>query len=388
MVHKFPYQNLSLVNLPRERWKPVPDFEGSYEVSNYGRIRSVSRKVPMNTPGGGEYFTQERIRKAKLETRHNKTINKPLHTLVITLDREGVSTSYSVARLVYYAFKAPFNLRDRTIYITYKDGDGRNIHISNLVKSDISTIKLNSYRTGRAVSRFKALRKQVTQFDLDGNPLRTFDSMYEAGRELGINERAIAAVISGKGHLHKGFFWRIGRHTKKINLARIDKTSPRDTINYKLAKRLGIRKINRLSPPAFLNMSTKSMPGEKWLDMPAYKGLYQVSSFGRVKALKKITVGKQHRWQPEQIQRLVVNFRMNPRGKKIAGSMFASVSKAGKKKLVSVPRLVYYLYVKKFNLANSTLRVYYKDGNSLNVHFRNLLLKKNTWSFRKVKDAA
>lgn len=42
------------------------------------------------------------------------------------------------------------------------------------------------------------------------------------------------------------------------------------------------------------------------------------------------------------------------------------MAKEGKKKGVSVPRRVYYLFVKKFDVKDTTLRIYYKDGNSLN----------------------
>lgn len=38
-VHK----NLSLENIKGEIWKDIPDYEGYYQVSNYGRVKSLSR---------------------------------------------------------------------------------------------------------------------------------------------------------------------------------------------------------------------------------------------------------------------------------------------------------------------------------------------------------
>lgn len=38
------WKNLNIDNLPNEIWKPIKDYEGLYEISNYGRIKSLSRK--------------------------------------------------------------------------------------------------------------------------------------------------------------------------------------------------------------------------------------------------------------------------------------------------------------------------------------------------------
>jgi hypothetical protein len=382
----FPYQNIALTNLPGEKWKDIPGFEGLYKISNYGRVKSMPRERVMNSPHGGVYMSKEMIRKSKLDVKLNKTIGQNLYTLLITLYRDGMTFHFSVARLVYYTFGKPFDLEDHTIYISYKDHDGRNVHISNLVKSDIQTIKLLSYEEGRAVSHLSVLSKPVTQFDAAGNPIESFASMYEAGKKTGLNERNIAAVVSGTDHMYKGFFWKAGIHTRKLNLSKISRNTEQERINTGLQKRLGLKKIDRTSPPAYLNLSTQTMKGERWLDVPGYEGLYQVSSLGRVKALQKISEGKQQKWMPERIQRLTIDFRPGPKGKEIPGSAFACMASNGVKKLVSVPRLVYYLFVRKFDLADSSTRVYYKDGNSLNLHYKNLMLKRGVWSFKKVRE--
>ncbi|HEY9047144.1 MAG TPA: NUMOD4 domain-containing protein [Ohtaekwangia sp.] len=382
----FPYQNTSLVSLPKEKWKDIPGFEGLYRISNYGRVKSVPRERVMNSPHGGVYMSKEMIRKSKLDVKLNKTIGQNLYTLLITLYKEGRIYHFSVARLVYYTFGKAFDLDDHSIYISYNDHDGRNVHISNLVKTDIQTIKLLSYEKGRAVSHLSVLSKPVTQFDTQGNPVESYPSMYEAGKRTGLNERNIAAVVSGSDHMYKGFFWKAGIHKRKLDLSKISRNAEQDMINVGLKKRLGLKKVDLANPPAYLNLSTQSMKGERWHDVPGYKGLYQVSSVGRVKALKKISEGKQQKWMPERIQRLTIDFRLGPKGKEIPGSAFACMASNGVKKLISVPRLVYFLFVKKFDITDSTLRVYYKDGNSLNLHHSNLMLKRGVWSFKKVRE--
>lgn len=99
--------------------------------------------------------------------------------------------------------------------------------------------------------------------------------------------------------------------------------------------------------------------------------------------MKDTTEGKKRAWIPEQIQRITVDFRKDKQGKEIPGSTFACMAKSGHKKLVSIPRLVYYLFVDRFKLNDSTWRIYYKDGNALNIKPDNLLLRRGVYSINK-----
>jgi hypothetical protein len=384
---KFLYENLSLANLPNEKWKDVPGFEGSYKISNFGRVKSLKRLL--NSSRGKAYMTEAKILKNQLAIKLNKTIKEPIYSLVITLSRDGTIFKFPVPRLVYFLFVQKFDLNNKRIFISPKDHDGRNVQPSNLLKGDMSTIKLVSYKKGRAVSHLKKLSRPVTQFDHQGNPINSFPSMYEAGKSLGIGERNIAEVVNGPGNMYKGFFWKTGIHNRKLNLnALLYGGKQKPEINKTLKKRLRIKKIDEQNPPAFLNLSTKTMPGEKWKDFPDYEGLYQVSNYGRVKALQKVTHGEKKMWMPEKIKLLTVDFRTDNNGKEIAGSTLVTLAKDGKKKTVSVPRNVYFLFVKKFKISDSNIRVYYKDGNTLNMHYKNLILKKGAWSFKNLRNKA
>lgn len=41
----YPYQNLDLVDMEGEEWKSCIDYDGYYEVSNKGRVKSVFRTL-------------------------------------------------------------------------------------------------------------------------------------------------------------------------------------------------------------------------------------------------------------------------------------------------------------------------------------------------------
>lgn len=77
-----------------EVWKDVQGYEGLYQVSNLGRIKSLGRYV-YNSLTQKDVWQPERIR---------KTAQSGSGYWSISLYKEGVSTQYSVHRLVAQAF--------------------------------------------------------------------------------------------------------------------------------------------------------------------------------------------------------------------------------------------------------------------------------------------
>ena len=83
-----PYQNLSLDNMPGEIWKSIDHFDGLYEISNLGRVKSLSRSV--NVGGGGVRVIRERILKPSIK----------YNQLRVALYDERLTKSKSISRLV------------------------------------------------------------------------------------------------------------------------------------------------------------------------------------------------------------------------------------------------------------------------------------------------
>lgn len=69
-------------NYENEVWKPIKDYEGLYEVSNYGRIRSLKRKAPHIL----------------------KQCDNGYGYLMVTLSKNGKQMTIKVHRLVAEAF--------------------------------------------------------------------------------------------------------------------------------------------------------------------------------------------------------------------------------------------------------------------------------------------
>lgn len=94
-----------LAELPGEAWRDVPEWEGRYQVSTLGRVRSVrQRRLMTPTMNAGGY-------------------------LVVSFHRDGKKTNRLVHRMVAAAFLAPDPTRPRVNHI---DGQKPNNAAVNL----------------------------------------------------------------------------------------------------------------------------------------------------------------------------------------------------------------------------------------------------------------
>ena len=118
-----------------EVWKDIPDFEGSYQVSNMGRVRSVDRVIAIKDGS---------MRKHKGKVLKTYLNNKGYELLKLSNDN-GV-TNKTVHRLVLETFKPHVNMKD--LEVNHMDGDKLNNHLTNLEWSTGHDNVLHAYNTG------------------------------------------------------------------------------------------------------------------------------------------------------------------------------------------------------------------------------------------------
>ena len=163
-----------------EVWKDIEGYEGLYQVSNKGRVKSLknnnTKKEKVLKPIIGKGY--KRVRLCKYKTRK----------------------LYAVHRLVANAFLPnPHNFP----CVNHKDECRTNNVVSNL---EWCTHKYNcNYGTGIERSS-KARSKQVRAFKND-ELIMTFHSPKEAGRQ-GLNQGAVAACCRGEKKTYKGYEWK------------------------------------------------------------------------------------------------------------------------------------------------------------------------------------
>lgn len=176
----------------KEIWKDIPNYEGLYQVSNLGNVKSVKRIVSRAKNGTGDLPLKSRILSP---TTYPKGYKK------VTLRKNNESKYFFVHRLVAEAFiPNPNNYP----YVNHKDENPSNNFSNNL---EWCTNEYNmSYGTlGHRISLSKSRR--VFQFDFNGNLLNSYYGISEASRLTKIPISSIFSCCNGINKSAGGFIW-------------------------------------------------------------------------------------------------------------------------------------------------------------------------------------
>lgn len=173
--------------MKKEIWLPIRGYEGLYEVSSFGKVRSLNYhrtgKTKVLNPGenGCGYF--------KVVLCKNRRVKQ-----------------YLVHRLVAEAFIP--NWFDYS-EVNHRDENKTNNHIDNLEWCD-SKYNNNYGSRNQRVSEKNTngkLSKIVLQLTKTGELVHEWPSINEADRN-GFDKGAVSSCCNGKLQSHKGFIWR------------------------------------------------------------------------------------------------------------------------------------------------------------------------------------
>ena len=175
-----------------EIWKPVVGYEGFYECSNMGRVKSVDRYVSHIYEG--EYqFIKGRIRKTKLNNGGYE---------MLSLFRDGKEKTCLVHRIIAEAFLPnPYNLPE----VNHKDECKTNNFVENLEWCDR---EYNLYYGTRRQRQAEKEMVPVIQYTKDGMLIKKWDSMQSVMDDLGINRGNISNCCSGRCKSVGGYKWK------------------------------------------------------------------------------------------------------------------------------------------------------------------------------------
>lgn len=176
----------------QEEWRDIKDYEGLYQVSNTGKIKSLKRMVVRNN--NRPLLVEEKILKP--------SVNKYGY-LFVNLCKNGKLKNLRVHRLVAQAFISNQNNYPQ---VNHKDEDKTNNCVSNL---EFCTAKYNINYGTKNKRVAEKLSKAVLQIDIKTNEIiKEFPSVSEVQRQLGISITHISECCKGKRKTCGGFKWR------------------------------------------------------------------------------------------------------------------------------------------------------------------------------------
>lgn len=210
-----------------EIWKDIEGYEGLYQVSNLGRIKSLGRTIERIGQKGKSFKRTYPVKILKFG-------KDPKGYYRTSLALNGVNTTVKIHRIVAQAFIPNPNKLPQVNHI---DGNKENNRVDNLEWCDNQENQDHAWKNGlrkkgkehwsygkqpkwwtnqkgknhpsyglRGVKN--ANSKKVVQYDKNNNFIKQWDSMADIQREIGINTCNISLCCQGKRKTAGGYIWK------------------------------------------------------------------------------------------------------------------------------------------------------------------------------------
>lgn len=177
-----------------EKWRSIPDYEGIYEVSSWGRVRSLDR-----------IYSRIIYGKTIMQSSKGRMLKQITNIggyLYVNLCKADGRKRVFVHRLVASAF---IHNADNLPIINHKDRNPQNNRVENL---EWCSYRYNTiYKDAHILGKVK-LRKAVEQLTLNGEHVASFVSAREAERKTGFHQSRISGCCRGETLTAYGYKWR------------------------------------------------------------------------------------------------------------------------------------------------------------------------------------
>lgn len=167
-----------------EFWFDIPDYNGDYQVSSHGRIRSLKRKEP-------------RILKCSTNNWGYR---------IVCLCKDGVMTFHSVHRLIAdcYVYNPDPSYYTEVNHINEIKTDNRPDNLEWVTSKENSNHGTKLQRSANAQIGVPRARHKVLCVETD----TIYNSTCDAARQTGFDANHISACCRGEQHTSNGFHWK------------------------------------------------------------------------------------------------------------------------------------------------------------------------------------
>lgn len=169
--------------MKNEIWKDIPGYEGLYQVSNLGRVKSL--------------ITGKKL----------KELNAATGYLQAVLYKNRIPKRFLIHRLVAETFIKNPNKKPT---VNHKNGVKHDNRLKNLEWATYKENMCHAFATGLNAGHDNKNNKKsipVAQYDKDMNLIKVYPSMNEAGRN-GFRTEEICKCCKGKSKTTGGYIWK------------------------------------------------------------------------------------------------------------------------------------------------------------------------------------
>lgn len=176
-----------------EIWKDIEGYEGLYQVSNMGNIKSLCRYDANN------HLLKERLLKP------DKT---KFGYYQITLSKNGITKRYTIHKLVCLAFLPNPDNKPCIDHINTDRTDNRVENLRWCTYKENMNNPITTKKIGKANTRTH--KKAILQLTVNGDVIYKWDSATDVEKKLGISKVSICACLKHKPHCNTagGYRWQ------------------------------------------------------------------------------------------------------------------------------------------------------------------------------------
>lgn len=189
-----------------EIWKDIQGYEGIYQVSNLGRVRSLDRVLSLKN----QHAKFQRIEKGRIIAQKLQNTDRLQVSLRKVVNGKRTRQTFYVHRLVAEAFVPNPDNKPTVNHINEDHHDNRAENLEWMTKAENNLYGTHCERCG------KALRMSVEMLTEDGEHVAYYDSMSEAAEKTGCPLSSIHRCCYGRQETTNGFRFKFTTEFRKL----------------------------------------------------------------------------------------------------------------------------------------------------------------------------